>query len=163
MDQSTKDHSFGAQLHQVGYKTDGEVAISSWPRSMAIALLSYTLSFQLAVMEAQAHPQAENIESYIWGLYPNSTVHFDEKMEKFTNSPTLNNGNKLFQLAESGGVCEETYGFLPCSTSIGGNLFLMLGYGYLLFLAAKFISDGSELLLEVGMAWLGFHRIFLSS
>lgn len=143
--------SLRTQLCQVlqSFKTNGEVAVSSWPRSVAIALLSYTMSLQLGVMEVQALPQAE---SRSWGSNPNSTVHFDQKMDP--SSLTLDNGNELFQLAESGGVCEETYGFLPCSTSVGGNLFLMLGYGYLLFLAAKFISDGSELLLEVGLALL---------
>eukprot|EP00897_Mesotaenium_endlicherianum_P006020 jgi/Mesen1/5446/ME000271S04468 len=51
--------------------------------------------------------------------------------------------------AKAEGECEENYGFLPCSTSIGGNLFLMLVYGFLLLVAAKMISDGSEGLLQV--------------
>lgn len=46
-------------------------------------------------------------------------------------------------------VCEEIYGVLPCSTSIGGNLFLMLTYGYLVLVAAQLISSGSEMLLQV--------------
>ncbi|KAG0600784.1 hypothetical protein M758_11G060700 [Ceratodon purpureus] len=151
LDQSEGKLSLRTQMHQVlqNFKNNGQGAVSSWPRSMAIALLSYTMSLQLGVMEVQAHPQAENIESYMWDLNPHSTAHFDKKIDTYAGSPTLDNGNKIFQLAESGGICEETYGFLPCSTSVGGNLFLMLGYGYLLFLAAKFISDGSELLLEV--------------
>lgn len=45
--------------------------------------------------------------------------------------------------------CEETYGLLPCSENVVGNLFLMFAYGALLLVAAKSISDGSELLLEV--------------
>lgn len=47
------------------------------------------------------------------------------------------------------GECEQTYGFLPCSTTVMGNLFLLLVYGYLMFLAATFLSSGSELLLEI--------------
>ncbi|XXG66744.1 hypothetical protein AAC387_Pa06g0257 [Persea americana] len=46
-------------------------------------------------------------------------------------------------------TCEQTYGILPCSTTIWGNLFLMLVYGYLMFMAAKYLSSGSELLLEI--------------
>ncbi|GJP45437.1 hypothetical protein CLOM_g4828 [Closterium sp. NIES-68] len=45
--------------------------------------------------------------------------------------------------------CEEVYGFLPCSTSVGGNAFLMAAYGYIILVAARLISDGSELLLQV--------------
>ncbi|CAI5509723.1 unnamed protein product [Closterium sp. Naga37s-1] len=45
--------------------------------------------------------------------------------------------------------CEEAYGWLPCSTSVGGNAFLMVAYGYIILVAAKLISDGSELLLQV--------------
>lgn len=45
--------------------------------------------------------------------------------------------------------CEENYGIFPCSTSLGGNLFLLLVYGFCLLKAAKFLSEGSELLLTV--------------
>lgn len=45
--------------------------------------------------------------------------------------------------------CDQTYGFLPCTTTVLGNLFLILVYGYLMFLAATFLSNGSELLLEL--------------
>lgn len=110
-----------------------------WRRSMAMGLLSCLLSLQVGVTEVQALD---------WGsTNPSSrTPHVIEQTSDRTTK------NKLFELAESGegsSMCEETYGFLPCSTSVGGNLFLMLSYGYLLFTAAKFISDGSELLLEV--------------
>ncbi|KAM0017285.1 putative EF-hand domain, calcium/proton exchanger, sodium/calcium exchanger membrane region [Helianthus debilis subsp. tardiflorus] len=46
-------------------------------------------------------------------------------------------------------LCEQTYGFLPCNTTVLGNLFLVLVYGYLMFLAATFLSSGSELMLEI--------------
>ncbi|KAJ7294449.1 hypothetical protein O6H91_Y256600 [Diphasiastrum complanatum] len=45
--------------------------------------------------------------------------------------------------------CEESYGFLPCSTNIGGNLFLLVVYGFMLLKAAQLLSNGSELLLTV--------------
>lgn len=46
-------------------------------------------------------------------------------------------------------TCEQTYGFLPCTSTALGNLFLILVYGYLMFLAATYLSTGSELLLEI--------------
>ena len=46
-------------------------------------------------------------------------------------------------------ICEESYGFLPCTRSVLGNLFLMIVYGYLMLLAATYLSKGSELLLEI--------------
>ncbi|KAK1414338.1 hypothetical protein QVD17_30082 [Tagetes erecta] len=47
------------------------------------------------------------------------------------------------------GMCEQTYGFMPCTNSILGNMFLILVYGYLMFLGAMYLSTGSELMLEV--------------
>ncbi|KAI5684466.1 hypothetical protein M9H77_05694 [Catharanthus roseus] len=46
-------------------------------------------------------------------------------------------------------ACKEIFGFLPCSRNALGNAFLILVYGYLMYLAAKFMSDGSEDLLEI--------------
>jgi hypothetical protein len=45
--------------------------------------------------------------------------------------------------------CEQSYGFLPCTTTVLGNLFLVLAYGFLMYKAATFLSAGSELLLEI--------------
>jgi Ca2+/Na+ antiporter len=38
---------------------------------------------------------------------------------------------------------------MPCSTSLGGNAALLVIYGFALLKAAQFLSEGSELLLEV--------------
>ncbi|MQM20107.1 hypothetical protein Taro_053121 [Colocasia esculenta] len=46
-------------------------------------------------------------------------------------------------------ACEQTYGVLPCTNTAVGNLFLLLVYGYLMFLGATLLSNGSEMLLEV--------------
>jgi hypothetical protein len=45
--------------------------------------------------------------------------------------------------------CEMTYGFLPCTETAGGNLFLAVAYGFLMFKSATYLSAGSELLLEI--------------
>ncbi|KAK2968385.1 hypothetical protein RJ640_004391, partial [Escallonia rubra] len=45
--------------------------------------------------------------------------------------------------------CDQTYGFMPCTGTALGNLFLLLVYGYLMFVAATYLSKGSELLLEI--------------
>ncbi|XP_051152179.1 sodium/calcium exchanger NCL-like [Andrographis paniculata] len=45
--------------------------------------------------------------------------------------------------------CEQSYGFLPCTSTALGNLFLIAVYGYLMYLAATYLSTGSELLLEI--------------
>ncbi|KAG0500475.1 hypothetical protein HPP92_000547 [Vanilla planifolia] len=55
-------------------------------------------------------------------------------------------GSERFS-AEKG--CEQTYGFMPCTTTVVGNLFLVLAYGFLMYKAATFLSGGSELLLEI--------------
>ncbi|KNA15336.1 hypothetical protein SOVF_098490 [Spinacia oleracea] len=46
-------------------------------------------------------------------------------------------------------TCEQSYGFLPCTTTGLGNSFLILVYGYLMYTAATYLSNGSELLLEI--------------
>ncbi|ONK66749.1 uncharacterized protein A4U43_C06F11550 [Asparagus officinalis] len=51
--------------------------------------------------------------------------------------------------AEEEGSCEQTYGFLPCTATAGGNMFLVIAYGFLMFKAATYLSAGSELLLEI--------------
>ncbi|KAF8369696.1 hypothetical protein HHK36_032281 [Tetracentron sinense] len=45
-------------------------------------------------------------------------------------------------------TCEPMYGFLPCTTDIWGQLFLIVVYEYLLFLGEKYISAGSELFFK---------------
>jgi Ca2+/Na+ antiporter len=45
--------------------------------------------------------------------------------------------------------CEESYGFLPCSTSLGGSIATIVIYGYCLLQGANYLSDGSEMLLEI--------------
>lgn len=46
-------------------------------------------------------------------------------------------------------ACEQTYGFMPCTKTALGNVFLILVYGFLMFTAATYLSAGSELLLEI--------------
>ncbi|CAL5036776.1 unnamed protein product [Urochloa decumbens] len=46
-------------------------------------------------------------------------------------------------------MCHESYGFLPCATNVPGNLFLVLTYGFLVYKGATYLSEGSELLLEI--------------
>lgn len=45
--------------------------------------------------------------------------------------------------------CDDTYGFLPCTSTVLGNIFLIIVYGYLMFLSAKLLSGGSEILLQI--------------
>ncbi|KAF9611350.1 hypothetical protein IFM89_030686 [Coptis chinensis] len=52
-------------------------------------------------------------------------------------------------LVSASETCEETYGFLPCTTTALGNLFLIVVYGFMMFTAARYLSNGSELLLEI--------------
>ncbi|KAF9588686.1 hypothetical protein IFM89_014562 [Coptis chinensis] len=67
---------------------------------------------------------------------------------KTSSSEILSDGIKQYVYASSE-TCEQTYGFLPCTTTILGNLFLIIVYGYLMFLAASYLSTGSELFLEI--------------
>ncbi|KAI6687238.1 hypothetical protein NL676_024066 [Syzygium grande] len=46
-------------------------------------------------------------------------------------------------------VCEQMYGFLPCSYSTAGHLFLMLVYEYLLFHGESYVASGSEQIFKM--------------
>ncbi|KAG6541357.1 hypothetical protein Mapa_017226 [Marchantia paleacea] len=45
--------------------------------------------------------------------------------------------------------CQSGYGFLPCSNVWSGSAFLLLVYGFIMFMAVEFITKGSQLLLTV--------------
>lgn len=75
---------------------------------------------------------------------------------RFTPNPIIQQPHSLHitrHLKSDGGNstagCEQTYGFLPCTETVLGNLFLILVYGFFMFKAATFLSSGSELLLEI--------------
>lgn len=83
------------------------------------------------------------------GLYPGSNLVSDGVEGKISEGfiAKVFSGGERKDLGSSS--CDETYGFLPCTTTVVGNLFLLLVYGYLMYLAAKFMTDGSELLLVI--------------
>ncbi|KAI3991588.1 hypothetical protein MKX01_001055 [Papaver californicum] len=75
----------------------------------------------------------------------------DNYVEKSTTTTPsfqlMDNRRQSDYLSE--GICEESYGFLPCTTTVFGNIFLIIIYGGLMLVAARLLSDGSELLLEI--------------
>ncbi|XP_068311804.1 sodium/calcium exchanger NCL-like [Pyrus communis] len=89
------------------------------------------------ISRPQSSPHDVNVSDGVHRQSNNSTVPY----------LTLNRPGDI--AAEAEGECEETYGFLPCTDSVLGNLFLILVYGYLMYLAATYLSNGSELLLEI--------------
>jgi Ca2+/Na+ antiporter len=78
-------------------------------------------------------------------LQSSSDLVSDGGVQEIRGSPYL----ALNRLSEADSSCDQTYGFLPCTTSGIGNLFLILVYGYLMYLAATYLSNGSELLMEI--------------
>ncbi|CAK9152573.1 unnamed protein product [Ilex paraguariensis] len=46
-------------------------------------------------------------------------------------------------------TCEPTYGFLPCTTTLWGQLFLVVVYEYLLSVGERYVSAGSDLFFEM--------------
>ncbi|KAM7497209.1 hypothetical protein LguiA_021623 [Lonicera macranthoides] len=67
----------------------------------------------------------------------------DGVVEKLDERPSVVKG---FVASDT---CKDIYGLLPCSDTVIGNAFLIIVYGYLMSLAAKYLSDGSEALLEI--------------
>ncbi|XP_021287617.1 sodium/calcium exchanger NCL [Herrania umbratica] len=99
-------------------------------------LILFFFLFGLSCFQAQAR--------FITDL-PSPTDLVWDGISTVKNPPYL----LLKPLASAEESCEQTYGFLPCTTTALGNLFLIIVYGYLMFLAATYLSSGSELLLEI--------------
>ncbi|CAL5336001.1 unnamed protein product [Camellia sinensis] len=77
---------------------------------------------------------------------PSTDLVSDGVHDGFQAPPLLLLPLNQFRASDS---CDQTYGFMPCTTTVLGNLFLIIVYGYLMFLAATYLSNGSELLLEI--------------
>ena len=45
--------------------------------------------------------------------------------------------------------CEQMYGFLPCSNSMFGHLFLIVVYEYLLFKGESLVASGGEQIFKI--------------
>lgn len=45
--------------------------------------------------------------------------------------------------------CEQMYGFLPCSNSIFGHLFLIVVYEYLMFRGESYLASGGEQIFKI--------------
>lgn len=73
----------------------------------------------------------------------------DGVTDDVTSGSSILRLNPFISSENSEEACEQTYGFMPCTNTAIGNLFLILVYGYLMFLAATYLSAGSELLLEI--------------
>lgn len=46
-------------------------------------------------------------------------------------------------------TCKPVYGFLPCTTNIWGQLFMIVIYQYLLSLGGSYVSAGSDLFFQL--------------
>ncbi|KAK9060437.1 hypothetical protein SSX86_021141 [Deinandra increscens subsp. villosa] len=80
---------------------------------------------------------------HITTVHSSTNLVNDDFHHNYDDMPLLSSEN------ESEYLCKQTYGFLPCTTTLLGNLFLIFVYGYLMFLAATYLSAGSELMLEI--------------
>ena len=49
----------------------------------------------------------------------------------------------------SSSECEQMYGFLPCSNSMYGHLFLIVVYEYLLFKGESLVASGGEQIFKI--------------
>lgn len=55
----------------------------------------------------------------------------------------------LLKGMDSGEECEQLYGFLPCSNSMLGHLFLIVVYEYLLFKGESLVAAGGEQIFKI--------------
>uniref|UniRef100_A0A7N2MAW6 Sodium/calcium exchanger membrane region domain-containing protein n=1 Tax=Quercus lobata TaxID=97700 RepID=A0A7N2MAW6_QUELO len=55
----------------------------------------------------------------------------------------------LLKGMDSGEECEQLYGFLPCSNSMFGHIFLIVVYEYLLFKGESLVAAGGEQIFKI--------------
>ncbi|XP_034701440.1 sodium/calcium exchanger NCL-like isoform X2 [Vitis riparia] len=55
----------------------------------------------------------------------------------------------VFEEWASSYSCNQTYGFMPCTATVPGNILLILVYVSLMLFAAKLLYDGSAILVEL--------------
>lgn len=67
----------------------------------------------------------------------------DQEDKKFSSYLLLNG------TVDSTEKCEHMYGFLPCSESLLGHLFLILVYEYLLFHGESYVASGGERIFKI--------------
>ncbi|KAH9791256.1 Sodium/calcium exchanger NCL1 [Citrus sinensis] len=98
------------------------------------------LPFFFLALSGPAHTRARPITNL-------STAVISDGTHDVRETALIQLNNKY--LISPSDMCEQTYGFLPCTTSLLGNVFLIAVYGYLMLLAAKLLSNGSEILLQI--------------
>lgn len=66
-----------------------------------------------------------------------------------TDDHLTNSSMLVLNLKSSTVTCEPLYGFLPCTTELWGELFLIVVYEYLISLGQGYVSSGSDLFFKM--------------
>merc|ERR1711904_138808 len=128
------------QIHPMTNRTRN-TNIASWGGRLASKFLASVGICALLLMVAACYYQeapevarlaADDVVAELAGKTVEKTVHVGKKM----------------QVPEK---CEMSLGFIPCSDHLGGAIVHMILYGGVLMLAAQFIGDGGEALLDHGV------------
>ncbi|KAL3341085.1 hypothetical protein AABB24_025575, partial [Solanum stoloniferum] len=61
----------------------------------------------------------------------------------------ISNGVNRVENQATYGQCDHLYGFFPCADSVGGFIFLIAIYQYLLIVGEKLVSNGSKTLFNI--------------
>ncbi|WMV17882.1 hypothetical protein MTR67_011267 [Solanum verrucosum] len=61
----------------------------------------------------------------------------------------ISNGVNRVENQATYGQCDHIYGFFPCADSVGGFIFLIAIYQYLLIIGEKVVSNGSKTLFNI--------------
>lgn len=134
--------------------TSNSFLIAAWGRAVKCVkplVLSVCICAVMLCVSVTLGPQAgapgpgqgvvhESISKTVHAIVPEESFVSERKFAKVSTLPATKTADK---------PCEETYGFLPCSDSIGGSAFLVLIFGMILMYAAQCIGDGGEALLEL--------------
>lgn len=112
--------------------------------TVSVSVLTVLLFLQFASVRAEDVSVVDGVHGHnVWKI--ESALHKEEEQKPWAAL------RWFFGKwgAPEGAECEEHYGFLPCSVSLGGNASLLVIWGFMMLQAAQLLSDGSELLLTV--------------
>ncbi|KAM1278631.1 hypothetical protein TB2_030429 [Malus domestica] len=113
-----------------------------------ITKTAYWLVFVLLVITVEVRGRSLGLNTQSTAssqLVSDGTDH--EYQKQSSSSLLLLKGIENIDSTESS--CEQLYGFLPCSNSVFGHVFLMIVYEYLLFHGESYLAAGGEQIFKI--------------
>lgn len=110
-----------------------------------LARTTISIFFLLFLLSIEVHGRSSQSDSPDHLVSDGGVTNDGARQENATGSSIL----QLNGLDSSEEQCEHMYGFLPCSESVFGHLFLIIVYEYLLYNGETYLLSGGGRIFEI--------------